>query len=154
MNGIGPYHGPNLISNWPGGWRLPWEGPTKALLAGRGQDCGWQEMTSLVANHSFIVSHPGFGNWAWDTEDQYLLLHLAHSQGREGWARCRPHPVLTPPGPGRWEGGGSVTLVETRWDGGGGGNLFNCSFCTGQQGDPRARDPSKVRDSSGVSTSP
>lgn len=36
-----------------------------------------------------------------------------------------------------------MTLVETWWDVGD-VSLFNCSFCTGQQGDSRARVPSKV----------
>lgn len=35
MNRIGLCHGENPISSQPGGWRLPWEGPRKALLAER-----------------------------------------------------------------------------------------------------------------------
>lgn len=47
--------------------------------------------------------------------EQSLLLHLAHTQSREGWALCRLHPGLATD-----EEGASVTLVETWWDGGGG----------------------------------
>lgn len=38
-----------------------------------------------------------------------------------------------------------MTLVETGQDGGrGGSSPSDCNFCTGQQGDPRTRDPSAV----------
>lgn len=95
-------------------WRLetalggPQEGPAGRE---RGQDCGWQEMTSLAANHSLIASHPGFGNWAWGHGRSVspVALSTLPEQRRLG-------PVQTPPSPGHWAGGGSVALVETRWD--------------------------------------
>lgn len=100
-------------------------------------------MTSLAANHSscpsLAASWPSFGNWArrYRRPRSSLSCCTWHREGREGWALYRSHLVLVT---GRE--GALVTLVETWWDRG--GRLFNCSFCTGQQRDSRARDPTQV----------
>ena len=67
---------------------------------------------------------------------QSLLLNLALSRKRR-LGSVQTLPVLITGGEGV-----PVTLVEAWWARG--GRLLNCSFCSGQQRDSRARDPIQV----------